>query len=386
LEKQFTINNDYKKSLNQQVKRTPHTKGGQNKETFLLTVNTFKKFCLKSGTNKADEIHDYFIKLEKILQDVIKEESNELKMQLDNNAIEYKTNIDKIEKEKDKIREKTLLEQFTKNVQCVYYGTIDNVSDNNECLIKFGNSNNLFNRVKNHKDTYINFRLINAFKVENKLQIENAMKENSLLNKRQRTITIKNKKYVELINYEGLSFTELDKIIKEIITSIEYSQENYIKLLEENKLLKKKIEEKNEEDNTNNLLLLKIENQRLKNENMKLMKKCIGLSDEASNEVKNEKVEVLQNYEKVKNIYLKNKITKNYDGTYTINGKNYKTLCGTREDVWNELSYKTSGGLKKSDLIININGKVVSKKKSIFESTNNKLGEINKERQKASIV
>jgi beta-glucosidase-like glycosyl hydrolase len=216
------------------------------------------------------------------------------------------------------------------------------------------------------------------------------MKENSLLNKRQRTITIKNKKYVELINYEGLSFTELDKIIKEIITSIEYSQENYIKLLEENKLLKKKIEEKNEEkneeDNTNNLLLLKIENQRLKNENMKLMKKCIGLSDEASNEVKNEKVEVLQNYEKVKNIYLKNKITKNYDGTYTINGKNYKTLCGTREDVWNELSYKTSGGLKKSDLIININGKVVSKKKSIFESTNNKLGEINKERQKASIV
>ena len=386
MEKQFTINNDYKKSLNQQVKRTPHTKGGQNKETFLLTVNTFKKFCLKSGTNKADEIHDYFIKLEKILQDVIKEESNELKMQLDNNAIEYKTNIDKIEKEKDKIREKTLLEQFTKNVQCVYYGTIDNVSDNNECLIKFGNSNNLFNRVKNHKDTYINFRLINAFKVENKLQIENAMKENSLLNKRQRTITIKNKKYVELINYEGLSFTELDKIIKEIITSIEYSQENYIKLLEENKLLKKKIEEKNEEDNTNNLLLLKIENQRLKNENMKLMKKCIGLSDEASNEVKNEKVEVLQNYEKVKNIYLKNKITKNYDGTYTINGKNYKTLCGTREDVWNELSYKTSGGLKKSDLIININGKVVSKKKSIFESTNNKLGEINKERQKASIV
>ncbi len=35
--------------------------GGHNKETILLTVNTFKKFCLKAGTKKADEIHDYYI-------------------------------------------------------------------------------------------------------------------------------------------------------------------------------------------------------------------------------------------------------------------------------------------------------------------------------------
>jgi hypothetical protein len=35
---------------------------GLNKEKILLTVNTFKKFCLKAGTKKADEIHDYYIK------------------------------------------------------------------------------------------------------------------------------------------------------------------------------------------------------------------------------------------------------------------------------------------------------------------------------------
>lgn len=47
-----------------------------------MTVNTFKKLCLKSNTKKADEIHDYFIKLEESLQETINEESNELRNQL----------------------------------------------------------------------------------------------------------------------------------------------------------------------------------------------------------------------------------------------------------------------------------------------------------------
>ena len=34
-----------------------------------MTINTFKKLCLKSNTKKADEINDYFIKLEESLQE-----------------------------------------------------------------------------------------------------------------------------------------------------------------------------------------------------------------------------------------------------------------------------------------------------------------------------
>lgn len=45
--------------------------GGQNKETILLTVNTFKKFCLKAGTSKADEIHEYYLKLEELLHETL---------------------------------------------------------------------------------------------------------------------------------------------------------------------------------------------------------------------------------------------------------------------------------------------------------------------------
>ena len=124
LEKNFMINTDYKLFLYQQVKQTNDTKGGHNKETFMLNINTFKRFCLKAGTKKADEIHEYYIKLEETLQEVIQEESNELRLQLEQkDKLLEKSEIDKI-----KIREKTLLDQFPNNTQCVYYGIIDNVS------------------------------------------------------------------------------------------------------------------------------------------------------------------------------------------------------------------------------------------------------------------
>jgi len=391
LEKQFIINKDYKKLLNQQVKQIAITHGGHNREIFMLNIETFKRFCLKTGTKKADEIHDYFINLEKVLQEVIQEESNELKLQLEQKNIEYNNNIEKIEKEKQQIREKTLLEQFTNNVQCVYYGTIDNVSDKNEKLIKFGNSNNLKSRVKTHKDTYTNFRLINAFKVENKLQIENALKENVFLTERLRVITIKNKKYVELLNGEGISFIELDKIIKDIITSIEYSPENYIKILEENKLLKLKLHENADNDNTNSLTFFKIENARLKNENIKIIKKFnqykkihkLHFGEEQDILVNVEKEET-DNYENIVGLFtsLNKGVVKNKDGTYSNNGKTYKYLIGSRRDVWDEIAYKTSGGLKKDDFIINVDGKVVSKKKSIYEKINNRLEKVNEAKQK----
>jgi len=201
--------------------QTESGRGGHNKETIMLTVRTFKLFCLKAGTNKAEQIHEYYIKLEETLQDVIQEESNELRLQLEQKTVEIQNQVITSSKEKEKLREKTLLEQFPNNTQCVYYGMIDNVSGTNEPLIKFGNSNSLNERVIKHKKTYSNFILVNAFKVENKLQIENAMKYNAVFKERSRNIIISRKNYIELLNISGITFTELDKLIKDIITKTE---------------------------------------------------------------------------------------------------------------------------------------------------------------------
>ena len=405
LEKQFTIDIDYKILLIAQGKQTNQTKGGHNKETIMLTIRTFKLFCLKAGTKKAEQIHEYYIKLEEILQEIVQEESNELKIQLEQktNQLEQKTNqlenqIILSEEENLKIREKTLLEQFPPNTQCFYYGFIDNLSDKNEPLIKFGNSNSLKNRVYAHKNTYLNFRLVNVFKVENKIQIENAMKEHPLFKERQRNITLNSKKFIELLNINNLSLDDLDKSIKNIITQLEYSPENYIKLLEENRNLKMKLEKANQvrgsapttptaigiADNTENVFILKTENSRLKLENLKLIKRYKTLSKKTNQQVNEDEILVdadiqsspiaqndLNNYSTV--ITTLKKIMKNSSGTYDVGGKQYELLLGTRQEVWDGKAYKTSGGLLKTELILNKHGAIVSKRKSISETQLNRL-------------
>ncbi len=153
LEKHFTADIDYKILLAQPGKQVIH--GGHNKETIMLTVKTFKLFCIKAGTKKADEIHEYFIKMEEILQDTIQEESSELKLQLE----QSQNKINNHEQEKDLLLEQTLILQFPINTECIYYGKIDNITGGNEKanVIKFGQSNNLAERIKCHKKNFQNF-------------------------------------------------------------------------------------------------------------------------------------------------------------------------------------------------------------------------------------
>ena len=119
LQKHFLPLSDYKILLNHADEQDDEGKkhGGHNKETFMLTIKTFKLFCLKACTKKADQIHDYYIKLEELLQEILNEETNELRVQLHTHAINS-------HKEKETLRETTILDHFTNNVQCVYYGNI----------------------------------------------------------------------------------------------------------------------------------------------------------------------------------------------------------------------------------------------------------------------
>ncbi|MEY3420068.1 MAG: Anomala cuprea entomopoxvirus, partial [Bacteroidota bacterium] len=100
LEKYFINNIDYKITLPKLGERK--NEGGYNKETILLNVKTFKKLCLKSNTKRADSIHDYFIRLEEVLQDILLEESKELQKELSQKQIE-------LERTKKQLETKTKL-------------------------------------------------------------------------------------------------------------------------------------------------------------------------------------------------------------------------------------------------------------------------------------
>ena len=52
------------------------------------------------------------------------------------------------------------------------------------------------------------------------------------------------------------------------------------------------------------------------------------------------------------------------DGYFLINGKKFMDLIGTRAKVYHGTAYKTTGGLKRDDLMKNKQGRIVSKKVS----------------------
>ena len=267
LEKNFVIDNDYKVSLLLQQEQKKG-RGGNNHQKILMTVKTFKSMCLKAGTKKADEIHEYFIKLEEILHEIIQEESSELKLQLEQKETQLQEQKEKSENEKYSLLEETLILQFPINTQCIYYGKIDNKSLGkpnskmyNEDLVKFGQSNNLTERIKCHKKNFTNFKLIAAFKVKNKIEIENAIKRYPILEKRMRSVMINDINYRELLAVDNDKFTieKIDEHIKQIIKENEYNIENYNLLLDKNYKLEEQLRILQEENKAKNNQIEKIQ-------------------------------------------------------------------------------------------------------------------------------
>jgi cell division septum initiation protein DivIVA len=216
--------------------------GGQNKQTIKLTIRCFKLLCLKAQTKKAGEIHDYYLRLEEIILMTVDEQSSELRAQLEQkNEVISTLNQATITltEEKKRAIEKTLISQFPVNTQTIYFGTIDNTNADNEKLIKFGHTNDLAARVADHHKKYTNFILAGAFRVANKVQIENNIKSHPKIKRHLRTIEVAGKNKTEIIAYDNTNFTiaRLTKHIQDIIHSTMYNVENFNRLIQRNQEL-----------------------------------------------------------------------------------------------------------------------------------------------------
>jgi hypothetical protein len=172
IEKNFLINKDYKIFAPQVGGAKKDTRGGHNKEVIMLNVETFKKFCLKSGTKKADEIHDYFIKLENIMFEITKEEGDELKQQVLTLENKNKKMEEKIIKQKELEREKILLDKFT-NIGCMIYIIKVKINDDGTYIVKIGHSTKgIKDRYNECKLKHTNILLLNCFEVDKSYQFE----------------------------------------------------------------------------------------------------------------------------------------------------------------------------------------------------------------------
>jgi phage anti-repressor protein len=89
LQAKFTENVDYR-LLHRSHTSVERSRGGHNKETILMTVNTFKRFCIKADTKKADDIQKYYIKMEKVMHDFTLEQLKEKNLLLEQKEAELR--------------------------------------------------------------------------------------------------------------------------------------------------------------------------------------------------------------------------------------------------------------------------------------------------------
>jgi hypothetical protein len=150
-------------------------RGGNNKEKILMTVNTFKKLCLKAGTKRADEIHEYYINLEEIIQETISEEAIELKNILQKTTQELEEKELELEK-KDiiiKRKEKQLKELSKKtSIDYIYVAINEGVSN----LSKIGITENIIRRNDNHLSSNPGFKYVYTYQSKNNKLIESCIK------------------------------------------------------------------------------------------------------------------------------------------------------------------------------------------------------------------
>ena len=67
------------------------------------------------------------------------------------------------------------------------------------------------------------------------------------------------------------------------------------------------------------------------------------------------------------------KFSRTSTGKYSVSGKTFDVLIGTRAQVWHGTAYKTTGGLCKHDLMQNKAGRIVSKAKHMTAKKDKRL-------------
>jgi hypothetical protein len=286
VESNFKEGIDYKKSASQsggESSSDQKHRGGHNKQIVMMTIKCFKSLCLKAQTKKATEIHDYYLKLEDVLHDITNEETSELRQQLQQKD---KESIKLIKESKRAVEQATIV-QFPEHTECIYFGTIENTNDTQEKLIKFGHTNNLSKRVLDHRKTYDDFTLVSAFKVYNKVEIENLIKDHTKIKRQIRSIEVSGKSKTEIIAYDDdFTIVRLTKIITDIIHAKMYSPENVDRLILRVRQLEETCESKNQQ-----LTTLTLENEKLKECNEKQKTTLVAVEKESQSVYHNELIQ-----------------------------------------------------------------------------------------------
>ena len=214
IDKNFVKDVDYKVVFQQPLE---NLKGGRPQEQVLMTVNTFKKFCLKAGTKKADEIHDYYISLEELLHETLNEETDELRRQIttkEHLIVEKDKIIENNEKHNKFELHQLLINKFN-NKRCVY---IVEIVENK--YIKIGSTKDIEDRIKNFRRDYKNQNIVflDVFECQNFREIEESILQDEIIRTKLYKGNIAGRCSKEIVEIrEDFTLLDIYEIVKKYI-------------------------------------------------------------------------------------------------------------------------------------------------------------------------
>lgn len=303
LEKTFVKNDNYIIEISNEMKEG---RGGHNKEIILLNVNTFKLFCLLAGTEKAKLIHKYYVKLESILHQIIKEESEEFKNQIliqVNQIKQLENDKNKLSKEKELEKHNLLLREFCSAGSLVYIIKVKTFDDLTY-VIKIGESRKgLFDRFEDHKSSYEECIILDCFMVKRSKDFESFIHSHELIspNKITNLKGHENERELFLVGNE-LSYDVLLNLIKKNIKQFDdYNQELEIEKI--------KLEKENINAQTNNIKALSEFNLT----NINFITELLNSNKILLNKIENLEKKIDTQTEKINSLQIKN--TTNFNET-----------------------------------------------------------------------
>jgi hypothetical protein len=217
----------FKQNINYVLHLSVEIKSGRKEEQILMNVNTFKRLCSISGTSKAMEIHEYFIKVEKILIEITNEENDELRLQLQTSH----QDLQKKEIENQKTKHNILLASLSKRY--VVYILKIFTYENDEYIIKIGQTKDINERLIQHNCNYKSIGkplLLDVFEVLRPDAFENFLLNTSDISKHKTNKLVGFEKCKEHVLIDAtFTYQHVLDIIKNNIQTFQYPSVDLIK-------------------------------------------------------------------------------------------------------------------------------------------------------------
>jgi hypothetical protein len=252
IERHFLIEIDYKlfalddakankdKRLLTQLRKQPE-QGGHNIKKIMMTIKCFKSLCLKAQTKKASEIHEYYLKMEEVLHEVIEEEGTELKQKMEEQKCLLDQKIQELKQTPELERHKLLLRKYgVINGSLVYIVRIKEC-EKGEYIIKIGQSQKgIKNRLSEFKQKYgPQVLIMDCFLVQNSMGFEKYLHSHPEIHPYKVTTLEGHEKENELFKIGGsLTYQRLLDIIESNQPQFDFTIADYERLKLENEQLR----------------------------------------------------------------------------------------------------------------------------------------------------